>query len=125
MEGFKPCPFCGGTNLSKINLVRTKSGEYVGAGLVCNTCHVQFELLFDETSVRWNDRCDAIKGISYPDMKPCPFCGGTELTEFFVSSIKTGKTVGFGLDCNTCHIHFETRKKSNKWWDKRAENEPV
>jgi hypothetical protein len=52
-------------------------------------------------------------------MKPCPFCGGTEFTEFYVSSIKTGNTLGFGLTCDTCHIHFKTRKKSNKWWNKR------
>jgi Lar family restriction alleviation protein len=56
MSELKPCPFCGGTNITHFTNV---TGDYGGHELECNTCGAnpcEQEHTYEDAKLKWNTR---------------------------------------------------------------------
>ncbi len=58
----------------------------------------------------------------YPELKPCPFCGGTHL----IGEVHDGISDKYYIECGACHSRSGARAKlldARRIWNLRTENE--
>ena len=66
--------------------------------------------------------------MAIPNMKPCPFCGGTaEIRSRFIKGVANRKH--YWLECGQCHIQqnhvdgYRTIDKAVKIWNRRTSDD--
>lgn len=60
--------------------------------------------------------------MTIPKLKPCPFCGSTNLSQFTSSTIESDE-VGYGFYCHSCGTkgpHAPSKELAAEVWNRRT-----